>query len=391
MIKTYRDSHPDRPIVYLDAGRAYPMKTQETDVIVPFMIRSFGMLGLDAINVGEDDLTGGLSPYRAIAGSGEHVTVNANLVSIDTGEPCFTPYAVITPRLGSGRAASPRIAVIGLTQPDRYRVIDGAAGDKFHFVDINRTLDKWLPKARAEADLVAVIGNFGIGTARGLAGHYADLDLVICTVEHSDAVTTMEYRNTFVVQTGSLGKRDVRLELFKESGPRRWRVVPYVTALGDSIPVNREASDLMESFRVELESRARRRAEGTRHDPGAPDYAGATACTPCHAEAARAWQSSAHSRAWATLQRTGNTLNPLCLQCHTVAYLKPNGFVWDATHPHLVNVGCEACHGPGAAHVKNPRGEKLGPAGEATCKGCHTPGQTPDFDFATYWPRIAHK
>lgn len=391
-MKAYRRDNPDRPTAYLDAGRAFPFRSTEADVVVPYMVRSFEMLGLDAMNVAEDELSAGISPFQGTARAAAWASVSANFVNLDTGSPCFKPYAIVTPRVGNSRAAGPRIAVIGLSQPERYRIVDGPGGAKFHFIDINKALDAWLPKARAEADLVAVLGNFGLGTGQGLASRFPDLDLVVCATAHGTSVNTADAGNALVVQTGDLGKYGVRIDLYRQPGPRRWKAIPLVTAFGDSVPVDSEASKVLESLRLDLEARTRARAEGVRKNPSARDYAGAAACLPCHAGAARAWNASAHSHAWATLEKASQTLNPLCLQCHTVAYLKPNGFIWSGTHPHLTAVGCEACHGPGADHVANPTNVRMGPtSGETTCRGCHTPGQTPDFDFATFWERIKHR
>lgn len=356
------------------------------------MVRSFEMLGLDAMNVAEDDLLAGVSPFQAVARSAPWATVNANLVNLDTGEPYFTPYTVITPRVGSARATGPKIAVIGLTQPARYKVYDGPGGTRLHFTDINRAMGIWLPKAKAAADLVAVVGNFGLGTGQALAGRFPDVDVVISTTPNGILPATAETEQAFAAQTGELGKYGVRLDFYRQSGPRRWKVVPLITAFGDSVPVDDDASRVLESLRLDLEARTRARADGAKKNPNAPDYAGAAACRPCHAEAARAWNASAHSHAWATLEKASQTMNPLCLQCHTVGYLKPNGFVWSGTHPHLTGVGCEACHGPGASHAANPTQVRMGPtAGETTCRGCHTSGQTPDFSFDAFWEKIRHK
>ena len=87
------------------------------------------------------------------------------------------------------------------------------------------------------------------------------------------------------------------------------------------------------------------------------------------------------------------TWNAMCAACHSTNVRKnydaasdTYGTVWDA-----IDVGCQACHGPGGRHVERARGERSGPAagGAATglavdlgqppaeteieaCAGCHS-------------------
>ena len=70
--------------------------------------------------------------------------------------------------------------------------------------------------------------------------------------------------------------------------------------------------------------------------------------------------------------------------------MEPNGYVLASENQVLQGVGCESCHGPGSRHVADPRGNQMKPVGEATCRTCHTSGQTPDFDFTMFWPKIRH-
>jgi mono/diheme cytochrome c family protein len=42
------------------------------------------------------------------------------------------------------------------------------------------------------------------------------------------------------------------------------------------------------------------------------------------------------------------TTDENCLKCHTTGYGKPSGFKSLTETPKLINVQCEACHGPGA-------------------------------------------
>jgi DmsE family decaheme c-type cytochrome len=113
---------------------------------------------------------------------------------------------------------------------------------------------------------------------------------------------------------------------------------------------------------------------GAGHTGAAADtagYVGDAVCRGCHAEVAQGWAESAHGKALADPQL-------------------PDGFR-----------GCEACHGPGSAHVgtagKGPivRLKDADPAQlESVCGKCHSPGNSspapgPAIDPAA-WKLTAH-
>jgi hypothetical protein len=389
-MQTYRADHPEQPILYLDAGRAFPVKTQDSDVVVPHMVQSYQQLGLDAMNAGADDLAAGFSFYGSIANGAPFKTVSANLKSIDKGETVLPPYVVLTPRPAAGSAPSPSVAVVGLTNPERYKLIDGLGPEKLHFVDVIETAAEVLPAARGAADLLVILGNFEAGMARRLAGLHPEVDLIISCEERAVEILEMELNGVPIVMTGTQGKRLIRLDLFRDSGPRKWRVASHITELTAEVRNDPDAARFMQVFQGELDERTRLRAETNKKDPRYPDYVGSPACASCHPEASAVWAGTRHAAAWEPLEKSGNTLNPLCLQCHTSGFLKPNGFFIQASQPHLTAVGCESCHGAGGAHIKDPFHAKLARSNEETCRTCHTMGQTPDFHFEEFWPKIKH-
>ncbi len=389
-MQTYRAEHPEQPILYLDAGRGFPVKTQDSDVVVPYMIQSYIELGLDAINAGEDDLAAGFSFYSSIANGAPFKTVSANLRSIDKGEAMLPPYTVLTPRNAAGSVPSPRVAVVGLTSPERYKLIDGIGPQKLHFIDAAEAAAEAIPAAAEESDLLVVLGNFEAGVARKLAGLHPEIDLIIGNDEREALILELEFNGVPIVMTGTQGKRLIRLDLFQEDGPREWRVVSNITELTAEVRNDPEAVRFMQVFQGELDERTRIRAEASKKNLRYPDYVGSAACASCHPEAAAVWATSRHAAAWEPLQKSSNTLNPLCLQCHTSGFLKPNGFFIASSQPHLTGVGCESCHGAGAAHVKDPFHTKLARSGEENCRSCHTMGQTPDFNFEEFWGKIRH-
>lgn len=118
-------------------------------------------------------------------------------------------------------------------------------------------------------------------------------------------------------------------------------------------------------------------------------YVGTEACAACHTDAAARWAQSHHARSLATLEDAGRSFDPRCLRCHTTGLGHPGGF-GEATAG-LAAVGCEACHGPGSAHLAAP-GPGYGrlPADGSACVGCHTHDQSPTFRWGDHWPQIAH-
>jgi hypothetical protein len=121
-------------------------------------------------------------------------------------------------------------------------------------------------------------------------------------------------------------------------------------------------------------------------------FAGEKACETCHPSAAKVWEGSQHAHALATLEAKGKGQDPECVACHVLGAKAVGGFVSKTASPQFANVQCENCHGPRKQHAAAPKPdpESLGGA-KAVCIGCHNAQHSPKFDFAKYWPKIAHK
>lgn len=123
-----------------------------------------------------------------------------------------------------------------------------------------------------------------------------------------------------------------------------------------------------------------------------------TSCGNCHVAHQRDWETTAHARAWATLEAAGP--QPFCTGCHTVSG-KGNtttGNVGYNAVPDLAyhDVQCESCHGPGFTHAETPdvgtpprasiavhvAVDSLGGCGE-----CHSGTHHP---FAEEWEQSRH-
>lgn len=118
-------------------------------------------------------------------------------------------------------------------------------------------------------------------------------------------------------------------------------------------------------------------------------FAGSEGCRSCHQDAHDIWQTSAHSKALATLEKLGQDRDPDCTGCHVVGLTSDSGFRSRSESPQLANVGCESCHGPSAKHVADPA-QKTPSNASAACQSCHTLDHSPGFSVEKGWASIKH-
>lgn len=119
---------------------------------------------------------------------------------------------------------------------------------------------------------------------------------------------------------------------------------------------------------------------------------GAAACKQCHKAEHKAWARDPHARAMKTLGADAGRVE--CARCHATAAAY-GGLSAEPTRLDQLRsdegVGCEACHGPGGAHLADPRAETIVQLGEACpvcvlegiCTACHDPQQDPSWDLDT--------
>lgn len=122
-----------------------------------------------------------------------------------------------------------------------------------------------------------------------------------------------------------------------------------------------------------------------------------TVCGNCHVEKQGEWQGTDHANAWDGLQLSGAS-QAFCEGCHTVGQMGNSIAVaagYGATaEARYEDVQCEACHGPGLAHVTNPTDAtvplaalNVGVDATTGCGECHADTHHP---FVEEWAQSRH-
>ena len=240
--------------------------------------------------------------------------------------------------------------------------------------------------------------------------------------------------NTMIVEVGKQGRYAIAIGLFASQEPASKEPLSNETvshqtqrlsALYERIPLDGRFDNsptILELMKIYQEQLRESGLEGLGIRP-IPNsrrethggYVGTQSCSDCHDTATQIWRQSGHARAWQSLKETAippRNYDPECIACHVVGWnvsvLLPyqGGFLNERDTPRLVNVGCEACHGPGERHVDAEKGADRTlqtrlravmrlPIEEHTaqrhCITCHDGDNSPDFDFNSYWEKIKHE
>lgn len=146
---------------------------------------------------------------------------------------------------------------------------------------------------------------------------------------------------------------------------------------------------MLDGYRQALKDE--RLAENWPRREAASTYIGDSGCIECHKEICAQLDPTPHEHAFASLEATNDHYDPECVSCHVVGWAEQGGYVSPEQSKHLVNVQCEACHGPGEAHAQSQAKTPNGKLGSQYCLRCHDADNSPQFKFDLYWPKIQHK
>ena len=128
-------------------------------------------------------------------------------------------------------------------------------------------------------------------------------------------------------------------------------------------------------------------ADAKQSENGGSTFVGSAACQQCHDQEYEMFtkhSKKAHSKH--NVEKMRSKLTPAelenCYHCHTTGYGKKSGFVSYEKTPHLGDVGCETCHGPGSAHAES--GDTAAITRKPTvdsCLVCHNAERIQNFNF----------
>ncbi|MGE5296133.1 MAG: multiheme c-type cytochrome, partial [Solirubrobacterales bacterium] len=198
------------------------------------------------------------------------------------------------------------------------------------------------------------------------------IDCIICPSNADEALLLSKPGATpMVITVGRLGRHIARLQAVVPSpGGRPTLEFEDISVVAD-LPDDPALVQLYKRYQQSVSATNLLENYPRFPLPEGLSYAGSESCRECHQAQYDEWITEGHAVALTSLKKVGSDRDPECVICHVVGLEYEGGYVSEETTPHLKDVGCENCHGPGSEHneslgLKATRGPKT------SCLACHT-------------------
>ncbi len=408
-------------VVPIDAGNQVRRFGRQPEIKFQITIEGLRMMGYQVIAFGPDDLRLPAPELIAVVTSGDEQTsrfVGANVVLFD---PSFTSaYRVI-------RAGGMKIGVTAVLGARNQKLVDN---EDITLISCDKALAEVWPKLKREAcDTNILIVHGSIDESKLLARKFPGFSWVITTGgagEPKIQPARIEGTNARLVEVGTKGMYAGVIGFFDDAKqPVRYQRIPLDDRFADSPTMLRLLAAYQDQLKdVGLDGLGIR----PQPHPSGQAFAGSEACSDCHPRAYEIWKDGLkgkggpHGHAFQTLMqppkraKVARHFDPECISCHVIGWNPQKGYPYLSGYldlertPNMINVGCENCHGPGAAHVRAENGdddlsdkmiEKLQKEmklplekAERKCLECHDLDNSPEFQekgaFERYWKKIKH-
>jgi len=399
------------PVLVCTAGDFYGTADVFNESKSRFVARMMGELGYDAIGLGEMDLNFGLATLIEDVRDHELPVVCANLTNSKQTSAAtmlrgdgpaaaaaarlntiFPPYRIVT-------KGGTRIGFVGLLSSNTGVSTERKEPEAplpYSLRDPVEAAKAVLPELRAACDILVVLAHMGEDEASALVSQVPGIDLIVLGHDpQGRPVTPKRIDSTFVLRATSQGQNIGDLSLKLGADGRIADIFNRLHVMGASYRDDAAMAKRVEAFddenrKLQKELFAKQQVQGDSPEASHSRFLGVGACQSCHAEEFEVYTHTRHSHAYATLASQFVHRDTNCVGCHVTGFGEMGGFEGvrvRGASVDLIDVQCEACHGPGVNHARDGSYRKTA---IQSCTQCHTPNDDPDFDFATDWPKIQH-
>jgi len=370
-----------------------------------WVLKGFEQFSTDVVNVSSHDLHffSGVLGKSDFARRAKTEPLLERLVSANTvsESPDFiSPRAFVIINVPARRdKKAMRVAFIGVTETTP------TPPPGFKFIDPAEAAKRAAAEAKKRADIIVLLAKVSSEEAARIAREAADVDVVIAGngMSLAEGFTPPIVVDHTVVAFTPFETRMIGELRFYRSADGKFTTRQRFIALDEfAVPEDSAAKRIVDAAaKAEAQARANSKAlmevtsSGSGKTPelvtvnGKP-LATSVACSQCHLSQYIKWANSGHGHPSEKTVSRWYEVDASCFNCHATG-ARMGDSADGITTIGLSDVQCEACHGPGAAHVAKPaKGYGRIADMKTTCLRCHTSETSPGFDLNAAWTRIKH-
>ena len=192
------------PFLTLDGGNLLfkeeslaPGLLQQATITAAGIIDSYNAMHYDAVAVGKNDLTAGLSFLQEQAARAKFTWLSANLVRKSNGTPLF-PASLIQP------VGNISVGVIGLTAYDGS--VQLREDEDVVLLPWQKVLPDLVADLTAKCDLLILLSNNVLNQNQEIAESFPEINIIIQSAPRSGNITPQLNNKSLIAQTGKQGK-----------------------------------------------------------------------------------------------------------------------------------------------------------------------------------------
>lgn len=384
-VEIVRDS--TKNFLLVDAGDFFSLQLNFGKVKADVTMKSMALMGYHGVVIGEKEFGFGVEYIVERSREVGLPVMVANLYDAAADTLLFPPSTVV--EFPSGLRVG-LIGVMGRSLKMPIQVPDGS----IRIGDPLEAVRREVHDMKDDVDVFVVVAHSLIGTARKIALEIQEVDVVVHGHEGQPMRKVQRHGNAFVLENGQKGMyMGVAFAVLDSDKAGIRKLNNQIEPLSQHYPDEESVAKLFRAYDMSVAAKKKGitppAAYEARQGLKKP-FVGSGACRECHETEFGVWEQSVHARAFSTLEGESRQHDKDCTPCHTTGFYKRGGFESLSATPHLINVGCESCHGNGYDHLQDPEAPGTLAKAPETCTECHTEKQTPGFEFEALWEPIRH-
>jgi 2',3'-cyclic-nucleotide 2'-phosphodiesterase (5'-nucleotidase family) len=393
VIKNYRATHAN-VLPVNGGGWAMPGVAESQKVQSYFLMDAMGAMQYTAVNVTPSELQFGVEALRQKAVETKLDLVSSNLKRKSDDKFVFNPYVVRDVK-------GIRVAFMGVMPEGEPIAPTTNEAENLTVLEPHAAVQALLPEVRAKADVVVVFSHLAQRRTQQLVDEVKGIDIAVSGGDGFVNQTVTEVgadsagTKSLVLEAGERGKYLGALVLVVSEHGKILRYTHQAHQVDKNTQDDSTLAHMVTGLKQHLKDVRKREAVesvvGQSTAPGAAaagpqeKFLGALMCARCHQTEYESWKDSKHAHSMASLESKAMEGAAECLQCHVTGYNVQSGY--PTAQQELGTVSCEQCHGFGTLHGD---GKFQTRPAESTCVACHDAKNSPNFDYKTYWSRMAH-